>query len=156
MADYSSQHGQSYARSQQYGHASPYQRDAAYANIFGTERPPSNQRTQTMSSQTTPSLGDGRSQTMSSQTVNMMQRAPPARQYTNPTSQPITNGHPGQQRSTEAPLMQRRDKYRRSMHYHRFMLRDVLTLFPNASTLDCHSNSTTSLHLLETTSPVPR
>ncbi|MCJ1466862.1 RHO1 GDP-GTP exchange protein 2 [Pseudocyphellaria aurata] len=65
MADYSVQQGRN-TRANNYGHASSYQRDAAFSNIFGAAPPPG--RSQTIGPQPT-SLTPERSQTMSSQTA---------------------------------------------------------------------------------------
>lgn len=63
MADFSVQQGRN-MRANNYGHASSYQRDAAFSNIFGAAPPPG--RSQTMGIESTP-LSDERSHTMSSQ-----------------------------------------------------------------------------------------
>ncbi|KAI9676125.1 MAG: RHO1 GDP-GTP exchange protein 2 [Caeruleum heppii] len=78
MADYGTQQGRDY-RPNNYGHASSYQRDAAFSNIFGAAPPPG--RSQTMTSQT-PQMSQDRTQTMSSATPSMgMQRPMPPRPY---------------------------------------------------------------------------
>ncbi|KAI9879625.1 MAG: RHO1 GDP-GTP exchange protein 2 [Pleopsidium flavum] len=90
MADYSSQQGRNYGPNN-YGHASSFQRDAAFSSIFGAAPPPG--RSQTMTSQTAP-VPSERSQTMSSQISDIsMQRPPPVRQQQNGFGPPTTNGY---------------------------------------------------------------
>lgn len=88
MAGYSTQQGRDYGRN--YGHALPFQRDVAYANIFGAAPPPG--RSQTMTSQT-PQMPSERSQTMSSQTADVMQRVPPVQQPSNGYASPVMNSY---------------------------------------------------------------
>ncbi|PVH99143.1 Rho1 guanine nucleotide exchange factor 1 [Periconia macrospinosa] len=80
MADYGNQQGRDYARGPNYGQPTGA-RDAAFANIFGTN-PNLAGRSQTMTSQS-PMRPTDCAATMSSQTSNMMQRAPPIRQPVN-------------------------------------------------------------------------
>ena len=97
MSEYGVQQGQP-PRPNNYGHASSYQRDAAFSNIFGAAPPPG--RSQTMGSQTTP-LPEERSQTMTSQapigsqmsTAAAMRRPSPMRQEPNGYPPPATNGY---------------------------------------------------------------
>ena len=86
MADYSVQQSP-ISRPNNHGHASNYQRDAAFSNIFGAAPPPG--RSQTMNSQSM-QIPVERSQTMSSQnpTFSQMppapsQRPPPVRHQSN-------------------------------------------------------------------------
>ncbi|KAL2367192.1 hypothetical protein RJZ57_008470, partial [Blastomyces gilchristii] len=65
MADLGAQQGRNYRPPPQYGHASSFQRDAAYSEIFGAT--PTG-RAQTMTSQTPPFVQD-RARTMSSHTA---------------------------------------------------------------------------------------
>ena len=71
MADYSIQQGRN-LRQNNYGHASSYQRDAAFSNIFGADPPPG--RSQTMNIQSVPPPPD-RSQTLPSQNFTASQVA---------------------------------------------------------------------------------
>lgn len=108
MADYSVQQGRN-ARPNDYGHASSYQRDAAFSNIFGAALPPG--RSQTMGAQPTPMPPES-SQTMTSQsTVNPHvtpggpgQRPIPIRQQHNGYPPPNANGYYPSQRSTSGPV----------------------------------------------------
>ncbi|KAI9719577.1 MAG: hypothetical protein M1812_003348 [Candelaria pacifica] len=89
MADYASQQGRNY-RPNNYGHASSFQRDAAFSNIFGAAPPPG--RSQTMTSQPM-SMPPDRAQTMSTQGPEAaMHRPPPIRQQPNGYRPPMTNG----------------------------------------------------------------
>ncbi|KAI1964119.1 RHO1 GDP-GTP exchange protein 2 [Ophidiomyces ophidiicola] len=76
MANYGSQQGRN-PRPNQYGHASSYQRDAAFSEIFGGAPPPG--RSQTMTSQTSP-FHQERAHTMTGHSAEayMQPRAPPA------------------------------------------------------------------------------
>src|SRR6266513_588355 len=74
MADYAAQPGRDNGRF--YGQATSQQRDAAFANIFGTV-PPGSGRSHTMTSRSPQPLPPGRAQTMSTGMPDMMQRAPP-------------------------------------------------------------------------------
>src|SRR5579871_1088111 len=80
MAEYAAQAGRDNGRF--YGQATSQQRDAAFANIFGTV-PPGSGRSQTMTSQSPQQLPPGRAQTMSTGMPDMMQRTPPVRHYVN-------------------------------------------------------------------------
>lgn len=74
MADYGAQQGRNF-RPNDYGHSSNFQRDAAYAEIFGGAPPPG--RSQTMTSQSAQPQQD-RAYTMSSHVPDpAMQRGPP-------------------------------------------------------------------------------
>lgn len=109
MADYGVQQGPPNTRPNNYGHASSYQRDAAFSNIFGAAPPPG--RSQTMGSQTGP-LPPERSQTMSSQgsmanqisSAAAMRRPSPMRQQQNGHPPPQTNGYYANQRSSSRPM----------------------------------------------------
>lgn len=105
MADYSVQQGRN-TRPNNYGHASSYQRDAAFSNIFGAAPPPG--RSQTMGSPSAP-LASERSQSISSQTPmpaqvpaeNPNPRPFPQRQQQNGYHPPGTNGpYQGQRQSS--------------------------------------------------------
>ncbi|KAK0513270.1 hypothetical protein JMJ35_004256 [Cladonia borealis] len=93
MADYGVQQGRNIGPNH-YGHASSYQRDAAFSNIFGG--PPPGGRSQTMTSQST-QMSSERSQTMSSQQSMTSQissaasRRPSQGEY---QQQPQPNGYP--------------------------------------------------------------
>lgn len=108
MANYGTQQGRN-PRPNDYGHASSYQRDAAFSNIFGAALPPG--RSQTMGPQPTP-LPPERSQTMTSQpTMNPTlapggpgQRPIPVRQQQNGYPPPNPNGYHPAQRSTSNPV----------------------------------------------------
>ncbi|KAL8641378.1 MAG: hypothetical protein Q9228_001809 [Teloschistes exilis] len=108
MADYSVQQGRN-PRQNNYGHASAYQRDAAYSNIFGAALPPG--RSQTMASQSTP-MPPERSQTMTSQSsmnpngvpMNPAQRPVPVRQQQNGYPPNMSNGYYPPQRSSSGPV----------------------------------------------------
>ena len=97
MADYGVQSGRGPPRQNNFGHASSYQRDAAFSNIFGAAPPPG--RSQTMNSQT-PLLPPDRSETMQSQSL-MDEPVPPTaperpahmRVQQNGYGPPMTNGH---------------------------------------------------------------
>ncbi|PGH12311.1 hypothetical protein AJ79_04377 [Helicocarpus griseus UAMH5409] len=92
MADLGAQQGRNY-RPAPYGHASSFQRDAAYSEIFGG---PAQGRAQTMTSQSAPFAQD-RAHTMSSQTAEpyMHPRAAPSpmRQASNGYGPPAPNGY---------------------------------------------------------------
>ncbi|KAH1594398.1 hypothetical protein KXX34_002152 [Aspergillus fumigatus] len=90
MADLGGQQGRNY---RPYGHASSFQRDAAFSEIFGGAPPPG--RSQTMNSQT-PQFSQDRAHTMSSHVPHpQMQRPPPqpARQGPNGYTPAAPNGH---------------------------------------------------------------
>jgi RHO1 GDP-GTP exchange protein 1/2 len=92
MADYGAQQGRVY-RPNNYGHASNFQRDAAFSDIFGSAPPPG--RSQTMTPQP-PQPNQGRAQTMSSQPSEQqpVQRGPPpVRHMQNGYGPPATNGY---------------------------------------------------------------
>ncbi|OJJ48333.1 hypothetical protein ASPZODRAFT_62972 [Penicilliopsis zonata CBS 506.65] len=97
MADLGGQNGRNY-RPNAYGHASSFQRDAAFSEIFGGAPPPG--RSQTMNSQT-PQFGSERAYTMSSGVHPQMQRNqhPQPRQTQNGYPPGQSNGyyqaHPG-------------------------------------------------------------
>ncbi|KAL9112743.1 MAG: hypothetical protein Q9227_003046 [Pyrenula ochraceoflavens] len=88
MADYSTQQNRSYGpRSTSHGHPTNFQRDAAYADIFGGAP---NGRSQTMTSQPVP-MSQERAHTMGSQTSNgMVLRGPPPVRH-------LQNGYDGGQ-----------------------------------------------------------
>ncbi|KAF8859830.1 CNH-domain-containing protein [Acephala macrosclerotiorum] len=96
MAEYPQ--GRGGPRPNQYGHASNFEREAAFSNIFGAAPPPG--RSQTMNSSVTPpNMNQPRTQTMSSQVSGMsggMQRSPPPRQqdggYPSPPPGNMPNG----------------------------------------------------------------
>src|ERR1700712_3331068 len=103
MADYG-QGGSGGPRPNQYGHASNYEREAAFSNIFGAAPPPG--RSQTMNSSVSPPpaspMNQVRTQTMSSQpsaSQTVMQRQPPPRPGGYPSPPPgtpnggMTNGY---------------------------------------------------------------
>ena len=101
MAEYGVQPGRGPPRQNNFGHASSYQRDAAFSNIFGAAPPPG--RSQTMTSQN-PLPPPERSQTMQPQQL-MDQPVPPTaagrpapiRVQPNGYGPPMTNGyHHGQ------------------------------------------------------------
>ena len=108
MADYSIQQGRN-TRPNNYGHASSYQRDAAFSNIFGAALPPG--RSQTMGPQPTP-MPPERSQTMTSQSITTpqiasggpAQRPIPVRQQQNGYPPPPTNGYYPAQRHASNPV----------------------------------------------------
>ncbi|GIK00258.1 RHO1 GDP-GTP exchange protein 2 [Aspergillus viridinutans] len=90
MADLGGQQGRNY---RPHGHASSFQRDAAFSEIFGGAPPPG--RSQTMNSQT-PQFSQDRAHTMSSHVPHpQMQRPPPqpARQGPNGYTPAAPNGH---------------------------------------------------------------
>ncbi|KAI9832166.1 MAG: hypothetical protein M1819_004517 [Sarea resinae] len=90
MADYGTQQGRP-PRANNYGHASSFQRDAAFSSIFGAAPPPG--RSQTMTSQS-PQMQPDRAQTMTSQMPDgPMQRGIPPRQQSNGYGQPARNGY---------------------------------------------------------------
>ncbi|KAF1985425.1 Rho1 guanine nucleotide exchange factor 1 [Aulographum hederae CBS 113979] len=92
MAEYGTQQGREYGRN--YGHASPFQRDAAFNHIFGTAPPG---RAQTMAAHSLPPESADRAQTMSSQSSDFIQqRPPPVRQHMNGTPQPVNGAMQGQ------------------------------------------------------------
>ncbi|PQE21208.1 CNH domain-containing protein [Rutstroemia sp. NJR-2017a BVV2] len=106
MADY--QQGRSNGgRPNEYGHASNFQREAAFSNIFGAAPPPG--RSQTMTSSIPhPNMSQGRTQTMTSQPSGMQGGMHPQRPgqggYRPPGNMPngggMPNGyHPGQRPS---------------------------------------------------------
>ncbi|KAJ9220246.1 hypothetical protein DTO027B5_1240 [Paecilomyces variotii] len=102
MADLGAQQGRNY-RPNPYGHASSFQRDAAFTDIFGGAPPPG--RSQTMTSQT-PQFSQDRAHTMSSHVPHpQMQRgpAPPVRQMPNGYGYPTTNGY-AQPRQPNGPM----------------------------------------------------
>ncbi|KAI9776838.1 MAG: RHO1 GDP-GTP exchange protein 2 [Peltula sp. TS41687] len=85
MVDYTAQQSPDY-RPNNYGHASPFQRDAAFSSIFGASPPPG--RSQTMTSQS-PQMLHERAQTMGSQMAGpTMQRSIPPRPPPPPMSRP--------------------------------------------------------------------
>ncbi|RHZ74295.1 hypothetical protein CDV55_109035 [Aspergillus turcosus] len=89
MADLGGQQGRNY---RPYGHASSFQRDAAFSEIFGGAPPPG--RSQTMTSQT-PQFSQDRAHTMTSHVPHpQMQRPPPqpARQGPNGYTPAAPNG----------------------------------------------------------------
>ncbi|KAH8701825.1 putative Rho guanyl nucleotide exchange factor [Talaromyces proteolyticus] len=93
MADLGSQQGRNY-RPSQYTHASSFQRDAAFNDIFGAAPPPG--RAQTMTSQT-PHFPTERAHTMTSHSAQpqMPLRVPaPIRQIPSGQGQIVTNGYP--------------------------------------------------------------
>jgi RHO1 GDP-GTP exchange protein 1/2 len=107
MADYTAQEGHNYGpRSTSYGHASNFQRDAAFQNIFGGAPPPG--RSQTMTSEP-PSMPQERANTFTSQpSPGMVPRGPPPvrhmqngydRGFPNGAGPPQSqmNGHPQRQ-----------------------------------------------------------
>ncbi|KAI4275869.1 MAG: hypothetical protein LQ337_002874 [Flavoplaca oasis] len=108
MADYSVQQDRN-GRPNNYGHASSYQRDAAFSNIFGNGLPPG--RSQTMGSQL-PQIPPERSQTMSTQSTMTSQpslggpahRPIPVRQQQNPYPPTTPNGYYPPQRSSNGPV----------------------------------------------------
>ncbi|KAL8716398.1 MAG: hypothetical protein Q9220_000305 [cf. Caloplaca sp. 1 TL-2023] len=108
MADFSIQQGRN-SRPNNYGHASSYQRDAAFSNIFGAALPPG--RSQTMGSQSAAVVPE-RSQTMSSQPNPNQQSLPegpaqrpiPVRQTQNPYPSNAPNGYNPQSRQSSGPL----------------------------------------------------
>ncbi|KAE9365308.1 CNH-domain-containing protein [Stipitochalara longipes BDJ] len=97
MADYG-QGRSGGPRPNQYGHASNYEREAAFSNIFGAAPPPG--RSQTMNSSISPPptpMNQVRTQTMSSQPSSSqasMQRQPPPRPggYSSPPPGNMPNG----------------------------------------------------------------
>lgn len=103
MADYGVQQGLPNTRPNNYGHASSYQRDAAFSNIFGAAPPPG--RSQAMGSQTG-QVPPERSQTMTSpnplasqmSSAAAMRRPSPGRQQQNGDPPPMTNGYNTTQR----------------------------------------------------------
>ena len=108
MAEYSVQDDRN-LRPNNYGHASSYQRDAAFSDIFGNALPPG--RSQTMGSQP-PQIPPERSQTMSSQTTMTSQPSPggpgqrpiPVRQQQNGYPSNTANGYYPPQRNTNGPV----------------------------------------------------
>ncbi|KAI4170528.1 MAG: hypothetical protein LQ343_004905 [Gyalolechia ehrenbergii] len=108
MADYSVQQGRN-TRPNNYGHASSYQRDAAFSNIFGAALPPG--RSQTIDTQPTP-MPPERSQTMTSQSLMNAQavsggpgqRPIPVRQQQSGYPPPTANGYHPAQRQTSNPV----------------------------------------------------
>ncbi|KZF22985.1 CNH-domain-containing protein [Xylona heveae TC161] len=92
MADYGTQQGRNY-RPNNYGHASSYQRDAAFSSIFGATPPTG--RSQTMTSQPAP-ISLPRSQTMvnlQTSEVGMQRGGIPARPPPNGTGQASTGSY---------------------------------------------------------------
>ncbi|KAF7881593.1 uncharacterized protein EAF02_006281 [Botrytis sinoallii] len=75
MADYQQGRGNN-GRPNEYGHASNYQRETAFSNIFGAAPPPGRSQTMT-SSVSPPMMPQGRTQTMSSQVSGMQGGMPP-------------------------------------------------------------------------------
>ncbi|KAI4166315.1 MAG: hypothetical protein LQ342_000205 [Letrouitia transgressa] len=111
MADYNTQQTRN-TRPNNYGHASSFQRDAAFSNIFGSAPPPG--RSQTMTSQST-STPTERSQTMTPQSampghqssMAAMQRPFPFRQQQGNYPPPSTvNGYYQAQRQPNGPMQQ--------------------------------------------------
>ncbi|KAL8902943.1 MAG: hypothetical protein Q9207_004266 [Kuettlingeria erythrocarpa] len=108
MADYSVQQGRN-TRPNNYGHASSYQRDAAFSNIFGAQLPPG--RSQTMGPQPTTAPPE-RSQTMNSQSPmnpnvapgGPAQRPIPIRQQQNGYPPNNPNAFNPSQRSASNPV----------------------------------------------------
>src|SRR5436190_17975879 len=86
MADLGSQQDRHY-RANPYGHASSFQRDAAFSEIFGGSPPPG--RSQTMTSQT-PQFAQDRAHTMSSHTPDVYTHPRPP-----PPPAPMRPMHPG-------------------------------------------------------------
>ncbi|KAI4087838.1 MAG: hypothetical protein LQ344_006530 [Seirophora lacunosa] len=110
MADYGVQQGRN-TRPNNYGHASSYQRDTAFSNIFGSALPPG--RSQTSGPQPAP-MPPERSQTMVSQAIGNpqvpstgpAQRPIPVRQQQGSYASANPNGHYPPQRSTSGPVQQ--------------------------------------------------
>ncbi|KAL8699073.1 MAG: hypothetical protein Q9224_001573 [Gallowayella concinna] len=108
MADYTVQQDRD-TRPNNYGHASSYQRDAAFSSIFGAALPPG--RSQTMATQPVQTSPE-RSQTMSSHTTTTSQLPPlgsgqrpiPVRQQQNGYPPTAVNGHYPPQRQTSNPV----------------------------------------------------
>lgn len=103
MANLGSQQGRNYRPSPYGQHASSFQRDAAFSEIFGGAPPPG--RSQTMTSQT-PQFSQERAHTMSSNIPHpQLQRGPvpPLRQGQNGYGQGTANGYP-QQRPANGPM----------------------------------------------------
>ncbi|KAL8805025.1 MAG: hypothetical protein Q9182_002227 [Xanthomendoza sp. 2 TL-2023] len=108
MADYTVQQDRDTGPNN-YGHASSYQRDAAFSSIFGAALPPG--RSQTMATQPTQPPPE-RSQTMSSHTTTTSQLPPtasgqrpiPVRQQQNGYPPTAVNGHYPPQRQTSGPV----------------------------------------------------
>ncbi|KAL8718865.1 MAG: hypothetical protein Q9225_004055 [Loekoesia sp. 1 TL-2023] len=116
MADYSVQQGRN-TRPNDYGHASSYQRDAAFSNIFGAALPPG--RSQTMGPETT-AVPPERSQTMTTQSIMNAQVVPggpgqrpiPVRHQQNGYPPPTANGYyPGQRQASNPVQPQPQPQY---------------------------------------------
>ncbi|KAL8843352.1 MAG: hypothetical protein Q9170_000210 [Blastenia crenularia] len=109
MADYSVQQGRN-TKANNYGHASSYQRDAAFSNIFGAALPPG--RSQTMGPQQPTPMPPERSQTMTTQSITNSQvasggpgqRPIPVRQQHYGFPPPTANNYYAAQRQASNPV----------------------------------------------------